>query len=133
VRPVLRPLLDPPPEELHLPRGELQAGLFRRHHVFVVVGGQSAVRFALVGLARDDGEDALAVGRRALVRVEPELCLTGGRVGAVALEAGVGEDGADVAVEVDAVGQRGVRTACVRGARQGGERQHGECECRNSH
>src|SRR5262249_37333680 len=67
------------------------------HALVPVVGGDAGEQFALGRLAGD--EDAF----RTLGGVEPQAGLALGPVGAVAVEAGVGEDRPDVAVE----GERG--------------------------
>lgn len=70
--------------------------------------GDAADQFAFTGLAGDDGQAAGLGGLEGVgLDVEPELGLALALVRAVAGEAVLGEDGADVAVEIDRTGRRG--------------------------
>src|SRR5690242_14579773 len=91
----LRPLLDPALHEVDLPRRELDRVLGGRHPFARFGTADAAEEFALVGPA--GGDDAFGPG----FEVEAEAALALGLVGAVAGEAGVREDGAHVAVELD--------------------------------
>ncbi len=107
VRPVLcvcRPFAHPLREELQLARRELFAALLGRHRDVGVVAGDALDQFALVGLPGDDRRVTPQVLPRAVLGVKPQTVsppFAFLRVGPVALEAVVGEDGTDVAVEVD--------------------------------
>ena len=59
------------------------------------------MQLALLEIARHDAEVTTQVCRRILGGVETELRLLVAGIRAVALEAAVGDDGADVAVEID--------------------------------
>ena len=72
--------------------------------VFRVVAADAAEGFALIGMAGDDrAVSAAEVRGRAGERIEPQIRLAFGGVGAVAFKTGVGQDRADVAVEEDLV------------------------------
>jgi hypothetical protein len=63
------------------------------------VGEDAGEEFAVFGLAGDDGASAVVLGVGALGDVEAELGLALLFIGAVAIEALVGKDRADVAIE----------------------------------
>src|SRR5262249_6956775 len=97
------------------------AGLARRHQLAGLLAGQALVQLALVGLARDDNCAELASG---VTEVETEVGLAFFGVGAVAGEALVRQDGADVAVEVEFAGWFGWPISVAqRGQEQSGRRQ----------
>jgi hypothetical protein len=66
-----------------------------------ILGDDALVERALGGVALHDGGAAFACAEEAFLAVEPELGLAAARVRAVALEAGVGQDGTDVPVEAE--------------------------------
>ena len=94
-----RPLVDPAGEGRHLLGRERLAGLRRRHLLLGVVGDEPSDQLAVVGLAGLD--DRVLGPERPLADVEPEVGLAGAGVRPVAEEAVFGEDGEDVAAEVD--------------------------------
>src|SRR5205823_14132129 len=77
-----------------------------------IAGGDLAVQLTFARLAGDEGPVVVAVGGGALLGVEAEVGLALVLVGAVAGEAVVGEDRADVPVEghVGGAGGRGEPT-----------------------
>ncbi len=92
---------DPRFEEVDLLGGEMASGGGGRH-LIVGVGGDDAFEdgafvrvFGVDGIATFDGRFCAGFGVESQVGF-PLLC-----VGAVAMEAVIGEDGADVAIEVD--------------------------------
>src|SRR5438034_10577497 len=100
MRAVLRPLFDPPLEDVDLSGTErLDAGVGRRHPLRLVVGGDPCDQFALARCAGDDR----ALGDGTLADVETELRFPLARVGPVAAEAVVRQDRPDVAAEIDAL------------------------------
>ena len=106
-----RSLLDPFPQQRRV--AFRQAWLLRfgrRHHFVGIVGEDALDQFAGVRLARRDGGVAAQIGQRTLAGVEAQLGLAILVVRAVADEAVVGKDGADVIIEANARGQ-GVRSA----------------------
>ena len=110
--------VDPAFEGFDLRGGEFFVG-FGWGHDFVLVGGEGAVDDgAGLGVAGFDGESAVDGGVGAFGSVEAEVGLAFFGVEAVAGEAVVGEDGADVAVEVEG--------AC--GVGGAGEQEEGEEE-----
>src|SRR5262249_60197099 len=76
---------------------------WRRHDLVRVLADEAQVERALVRLLLDDGGAAFARAEEAFLAVEAELGLAAARIGAVALEAGVGQDGTDVPVEAQGV------------------------------
>ena len=102
--PVVLPLgtlLNPAPDQLLLAVGESTAGVGRRHDVIRVVGGDAAVNLALAWLAVDERAHAVFVTKCIGLGIEPQLGLALVGVRPVALVTVVGEDRADVAVELD--------------------------------
>jgi len=109
---------DPAAHRLDL-RGREDLVELRRRHVVVRVRREQPLHDRTpVGLARHNrGFARLAALARGLERVEAQLALVLALVGAVAGEAGVGEDRPDIPVELDAFGG---------GQREGGQRGEGE-------
>ena len=111
-------------EQLDFLRIQTDIG-FGRRHFFVRVGrGDPEVEFASSGVAGlHDGETVLRTSLGRLFEIQPEFGFAGVVVGTVALVAAVGEDGADLRIKVDFVGERhrraGWRTAggCDQGDR----------------
>jgi len=99
--------LDPAFDERDLFLGKHLVEL-RRWHMVVGVGRQQALHHrAPLGLAGHDGGVAgLAAPSRGFEGIQAQFALVLALVGAVAGEAGVGEDRADVAVELDALSGR---------------------------
>ena len=105
-------MFDPLGEEGDLGWGDDFVEL-RRGHDLVGVGGEDArEEGAFFGVTGDDGDGAVVVGFGGGFVVEAETGFAFGFIGAVAEEAVFGEDGTDLATEVDGVG-------CERGC--GGE------------
>ena len=97
---VLRPFLDPAAQDVDLSCGDLLVRL-RRRHEFVFIMREDALEHAAgLGLAGFDRKGSFDGGEGTFGRVEPEIALAFFRVEAVAGEAVVAEDGADVAIEV---------------------------------
>ena len=96
VRLILSPLSDPALEQILLRTRELLVRVRRRHQVVGVFGEDALHQLALVGLAGNEG--LLRDG--VLAHIEAELGLALLLVGAVAEEAVVGKDRADVAVVI---------------------------------
>jgi hypothetical protein len=91
---------DPGFEESDFAGFELSMGLGWRHDFFGVFVEEALIEGAFVGFAFDDGGAAGRV-EEAGFGVESETGFAGAGVGAVAVEAGVRQDGADVFVEGD--------------------------------
>jgi len=108
-----RALFDPAAHERDLVGQELLMGFRRRHDLILILGEHALEEGALVGLALDDGRRfflaALVGARREEARfgVEAEAGLAGAGVRSVAVEAVVGEQGSDVAVELHVVRREG--------------------------
>ena len=97
-----RAFFDPAAEGLPLLGRKLRLmGLRGRHHFFRILGEQTLPEFGLRRVARDDRADAVVVGQGALAGVEAEVGLAMLRVEAVAGEALLGKDRADLPVEGD--------------------------------
>ena len=120
VRLIDRAGFDPALEQVFFGVGELQVRIGRRHHL-VGVGRDDALPGQGIGeLAGDDGRFAVVAFRKGAFRnVESQLGLAGLGVEAVAGEAAVGEQRADVAVEI----RRGFRADPSQ--RQGDDQQDG--------
>ena len=109
VRVVLRALRDPAREDVLLGRGERPVQLRRRHDLVGVRGVETRDDGAALQIARHDGRIAALqlLGRaREFIQTQAGLAALVG-VGSVATETTIGEDGADVTVEVDEVGRGG--------------------------
>ena len=108
-------LLDPSLDLRHLRGLQRLVRLGRGHDLVFVLGDDALEKRALVGLSFDDGRGLfLAVlilprGEEAGLGVETQAGLARAGVGAVAMEAGVGEHRADVAVELHGVRGEGGR------------------------
>ena len=113
-------LLHPGDQQLLFGRGQALVVVGGRHDFVRVVGQNSPHQGAGFRVAGDDCEVPVQVGQRALLRVQPEAVGTSSlalpRVGTVAGVTFVGENRADIAVEVHTVVGRG------------SERQQGGCQ-----
>ena len=116
-------MLNPAAQQLNLPRRELSSRLGGRHAVVGIARGDAPDEFALRRIAGDDGEVIVELRLRAGFEVEAEAGLALGLVRAVALEAGVGKDGPDVAVELDRPRERLLR---ARHRKPAGENERGQ-------
>jgi hypothetical protein len=120
-----RALLDPAAHERDLVRPQFLMRLRRGHDFVDVRGGDAEIKTALVRLALDDGRRfllALLVDARreeARFGVKAQAGFARPGVRAVAVEAVVGEQGTDVAIEGGAVGREG------RTSEEGQERKEG--------
>lgn len=94
---------DPLFEEIDLGGGEsVVSGIGGRHAEAFVVGRDALENEAAIWGSGDESEAAVAeVGFGGILEVEPEFRFAIARVRSVAGEATVGEDGFDVASEVD--------------------------------
>ena len=98
-------LEDPPLHDLLLGRGKVFVGLGRRHHLVDIGGDQALPEGALAEVTGHDGRSALGGGgKETLPGVEAQAGLAGAGIRAMAVEAGVGEDGPDVVVEAHRFG-----------------------------
>lgn len=94
-------VFDPGAQDFFFPGGELSSGFRRWHDVVGIITEDAEDDFAGVRVSGDDGGDAVAGGFGLGFKVEAESGFAGGGVGAVAVKAGVREDGEDVAVKGD--------------------------------
>ena len=99
-------LLDPAPQPFNLMRRELSSCFHRRHSVLGITGGDAPDEFAPCWLAGNYGEMALDGGLGASFEIKPKPGFTLGLIRAMALEAGVGKNRTDVAVELDLAWKR---------------------------
>lgn len=93
--------LDPAVEEVLLGVVEAEFGFEGRHDLVSIVGADEVVEVALLEVAGGDAGVAAEVGDGVFAGIETEVGFLIFGVGTVAFEAAVGDDGADVAVEVD--------------------------------
>ena len=119
---VRRALLNPVLQRRDVRLGQLLARFRRRHFLVRVGGGYSFYDFAFFRMPGDDGLATAQIHLGAFRSIEAEAgaffaAFAFGFVGAVAFEAIVGEDFADVAIEID---RRGVK---ARGAGKRNDKQ----------
>ena len=96
----LSALEDPPLHDLLLCRSEIFVGLGRWHDLVGIGGDQALPEGALAEVTGHHGRSALGGGgEETLPGVEAQAGLAGAGIRAMAVEAGVGEDGPDVVVE----------------------------------
>ena len=95
-----RALGDPAAEDIDLRGRDLLVRIRRWHHFLGVFREEALDQFAAIGVARLDRLDAILEGRGAFGGVEAELALALLGVEAVAGEAVIGKDRADVPVEI---------------------------------
>ena len=93
-------LLDPKADELDLLLVQLEPGVGRGHAQGFLPGGDSLEHLAPVRIAGGDSPVSAQVGEGALLGVEAQLVDAGRLVGPVAGVAAVGQERADVAVEL---------------------------------
>ncbi len=99
-RPMLRPdssVAHPAFENIDLFGGQLFARIRRRHHYVKITRNNPANELAIVHVAFDDHS---RLG--GLFLIESQLCFASARIGAMTVEAFVGQNGPHIAVEVDA-------------------------------
>src|SRR4051812_40648060 len=96
-----RALLDPFADGGDLGVGEGGASLWRRHAGRFIRGADAGEEAAVGRVAGADDVVRGALGEEPFVGIEPEVGDAALVVGAVACEAVVRENGADVAVEID--------------------------------
>jgi hypothetical protein len=90
-------LEDPVPDLFDLRRGELAHFLRGRHPLFAVGMGDVLKQEALRGIAGDHDGSSFTFGEPILSLIETKSGLALGGVHSVTFEAGIGEDGADLA------------------------------------
>src|SRR4051812_46516746 len=99
-------LLDPAPEQLNLPARQLSPNLCWWHVIVRVCRRDSADELALLGLAGDDREVVLDLRLRVALEIETQVSLPLRLIRPVTLKAGVGQDWANVAIELNNRGHR---------------------------
>ena len=98
-------LENPPLHDLLLGGSQILVGLGRGHDLVGIGGDQTLPEGALAEVPGLHGRSALGSGgEEALLRIEPQAGLAGAGIRAVAVEAGVGQDGPDVAIEAHRFG-----------------------------
>jgi hypothetical protein len=98
-------LADPFFDQSDLRRLDLLVRIRRGHHLVLIRRKEALEEAALVRLAFDDGRFLpLLRGEETGFGVETQARFARARIGAVAVEAGVREDGADVLVKADGLG-----------------------------
>src|SRR5262249_2239682 len=97
-------LVNPPPQRLDLLRGQRAVRVGRRHDLVGVLAADAADDLALRGPAGNDHGPAPLLAEGALPGVQTQGGPARAGVGAVAMEAVVGQDGQDVAGKLDTVG-----------------------------
>ena len=116
MRLVFRALLDPLANHLFVAGGQLPVRLLRRHQIVLVVRDDAPPGFARVRLPRDNWKNPVDLRDGGFAHVETQVGLALVLVEAVAAEAGVGENGSNVAIEFDFC-----RNRHVSGTQGGGE------------
>jgi len=134
---ILGTLVDPAGQQSRLVSGEGLANLRRRHHEVGIVACDTGDEFTgggVTGHDRDGAAVEFSHRHRPIVETQPGLTVLG--VGAVAGEAAVGEQRADVAIEIEWLrscscgrGKRGDRGQAVDRPRQpsSGHRKNRAC------
>ncbi len=123
-----RALFDPAAQRGDIGFGQRRLfGGRRRHHIVGVVTEDADEQFAALGMpGHDGGRAAFQFHRRALEGVQPQAAFALFLIRAVALEAGVGQQRADVAVEAH-IGGRGGKHEAEQEAEEGQPAQrHGQ-------
>src|SRR5688500_6660264 len=101
----LRALFDPAAEQGDFVCRKLTGGFRRRHVLVGILRGDAVDQLALIWLAGNDRRH-VAGRKRTRLGVEPESGLSLPRIRPVTLEARVGKDRTDVAVELDHLWER---------------------------
>ncbi len=104
IRPMTLPgcsLFDPGLDKRCLLRSKGFPCRFRRHLLFGIGRNDSPVEFAGMGVLGYDYSDILLISKKALLGVEPEVGFALVLVGTVARIAVLGQNGPDVAIEID--------------------------------
>jgi len=101
---VFGPLLDPTADQFHLLRRQRAVRRRRGHPGQPVLGADSLVEAALSRPSGDNDPVTASVGKDSIGPVKPQIGLALLFVRPVAGEAVVGQDWADLAVEIDAFG-----------------------------
>src|SRR5207249_11562319 len=96
---------DPAADERDFALAQPAAGFGLRHPFRFVLRRDAAEQLALLRLAWHDHRAIFPLGKCSLFSVEPEVRLSLGLVRPVAIEAVVGEDRPDIAVELDGLRQ----------------------------
>lgn len=94
-------LLDPGFESLNLGGVESFVCLGRRHEVVDICGDHSLVKQTLIGGSSNDGCPVFSIRLGGFFEIKAQICFAMLLVGSVAIEAAVGEEGEDLAVELD--------------------------------
>jgi len=103
---IFRALGDPAAEHFFLASGEWFVGFGWGHEIIFIAGEDAADDFTCFWVTWNDGDFTGFGGFESLLAdIEAELGFAGIFVGAVAVEASIGEDGSEVAIELDFGGQ----------------------------
>ena len=94
-------LFDPGADQRHLIFFQLELRLWRRHSLPGLLCGDPLVELALARLAPDDGSGSIVVGVESVLQIETQVRLALFLIRSVAGIAVVGENRANVTVEVD--------------------------------
>ena len=124
--PVFRPrgaLLDPTPQHLDLILGQFLVGVLGRHPQGGVRVGDPLVDEARLRVAWSDRRSRGPLGEDPLLQVQPQVRQPGFGIRSVALETGVGKDGAHLRLKVH---RRFVRRRTAAAARRAQHRHTGE-------
>ena len=111
------PLLHPRFENFFVPLRQLLLLIARRHHQILVVSEDPLDELAFVRVASNEDLAAVSFCKDTRLNVKPQFGLALVRVGAVAREAGVGQNRPHVPVEVDCVLRR--HLVCQHEAKKG--------------
>ena len=103
---IFRALGDPAAEHFLLASGQWFVGFGWGHEFIFIAGEDAADDFTFFWVGRNDGDFTGFGGFEGLLAdIEAEFGFAGIFVGAVAVEASIGEDGSEVAIELDFGGQ----------------------------
>ena len=113
-------LENPPLHDLLLGRSEVFVSLGRGHDLVSIGGDQALPKGALAEVTgHDSGATLGGGGEESLLRIEAQARLAGAGIWAVAVEARIGQDGPNVAVEAHRLGGAGRGTEEASGKERG--------------
>ena len=72
-----------------------------RHHLVFIIVEDSVDQFALLEVARNNGAEAVVVRIGTFRDVQTKISFAGALIDAMAIETGIGENGADITIEAE--------------------------------
>ena len=81
--------------------GQLMRMIGWRHHLVFIIVEDSVDQFALLEVARNNGAEAVVVRIGTFRDVQTKISFAGALIDAMAIETGIGENGADITIEAE--------------------------------